>query len=83
MLGKSRATLHRQRNPKPPAEKAPAEPRAPHPAALSWAGQQALLAMLDSDRFADKSPAQVYAILLDEGIYLASIRTMRVIQPIL
>ncbi len=32
--------------------------------------------MLDSDRFADKSPAQVYAILLDEGIYLASIRTM-------
>ena len=76
LLGKSRATLHRQRNPKPPAEKAPAAPRAPHPAALSWAEQQALLAVLDSDRFADKSPAQVYAILLDEGIYLASIRTM-------
>ena len=35
-----------------------------------------LLAVLDSERFADKSPAQVYAILLDEGIYLASIRTM-------
>ncbi len=32
--------------------------------------------MLDSERFADKSPAQVWAILLDEGIYLASIRTM-------
>ena len=32
--------------------------------------------MLDSERFADKSPAQVYAILLDDGIYLASIRTM-------
>ena len=29
--------------------------------------------MLDSERFADKSPAQVYAILLDDGIYLTSI----------
>jgi len=76
LLGKSRATLHRQRNPQPPAGKAPAAPRAPHPAALSWAEQQALLAVLDSERFTDKSPAQVYAILLDEGIYLASIRTM-------
>jgi putative transposase len=76
LLGKSRATLHRQRNPVPAAEKAPPGPRAPHPAALSSAEQQALLAMLDSERFADKSPAQVYAILLDEGIYLASIRTM-------
>ena len=76
LLGKSRATLHRQRNPKPTAEKEPPAPRAPHPAALSWGEQQALLAVLDSDRFADKSPAQVYAILLDEGIYLASIRTM-------
>jgi transposase InsO family protein len=76
LFGKSRATLHRQRNPKPTAEKEPPAPRAPHPAALSWGEQQALLAVLDSDRFADKSPAQVYAILLHEGIYLASIRTM-------
>jgi hypothetical protein len=77
LLGKSRATLHRHRNPKPPpAEKAPSAPRAPHPAALSRAEQQELLAVLDSDRFADKAPAQVYAILLDEGTYLASIRTM-------
>jgi putative transposase len=76
LLGKSRATLHRQRNPEPPAGKEPAAPRAPHPAALTGAEQAALLAVLDSDRFADKAPAQVYAILLDEGIYLASIRTM-------
>ena len=76
LLGKSRATLHRQRNPAPAAEKAPPGPRAPHPAALTAAEQAALLAVLDSERFADKSPAQVYAILLDEGIYLASIRTM-------
>ncbi len=32
--------------------------------------------MLDSDRFTDKSPAQVYATWLDGGIYLASIRSM-------
>ena len=76
LLGKSRATLHRQRNPAPAAEKAPAGPRAPHPAALTAAGQEALLAVLDSERFADKSPAQVWAILLDEGLYLASVRTM-------
>ena len=76
LLGKSRATLHRQRNPVPAAGKAPPGPRAPHPAALTAAEQAALLALLDSERFADKSPAQVYAILLDDGIYLASIRTM-------
>ena len=76
LLGKSRATLHRQRNPAPAAEKAPAGPRAPHPAALTAAEQAALLAVLDSERFADKSPAQVWAILLDEGLYLASVRTM-------
>ena len=32
--------------------------------------------MLNEDRFADKSPPTVYATLLDEGIYLCSIRTM-------
>ncbi len=31
--------------------------------------------MLDSERFCDKAPAQIWATLLDEGIYLASIST--------
>jgi putative transposase len=35
-----------------------------------------VLAVLDSERFADKSPAQAWAVLLDEGCYLCSIRTM-------
>ena len=35
-----------------------------------------MLEALDNDRFADKSPAQVWAILIDEGCYLCSIRTM-------
>lgn len=32
--------------------------------------------MLTSDRFCDKSVAQTWATLLDEGIYLASMSTM-------
>jgi len=32
--------------------------------------------MLHSERFVDAAPAQVYATLLDEGVYLASERTM-------
>ena len=39
LLGKSRATLHRQRNPVPAADKAPPGPRAPHPAALIFQRQ--------------------------------------------
>ena len=31
---------------------------------------------LNSERFCDKAPAQVWATLLDEGVYLASISTM-------
>jgi putative transposase len=77
LLGKSRATLHRQRNPKPPAEKErPPAARAAHPAALSDAERDQVLAVLDNGRFADKSPAQAWAVLLDEGCYLCSIRTM-------
>jgi putative transposase len=68
LLGKSRATLHRQRNPRPAPERTEPAARAPHPASLTRDEQQALLAVLNSDRFADKSPAQVWAILLDEGI---------------
>ena len=77
LLGKSRATLHRQRNPAPaPVAPPAARPRAPHPAALSHAEQERLLAVLDATRFVDKSPAQAWAILLDEGVYLASVSTM-------
>jgi putative transposase len=76
LLGKSRATLHRQRNPRPAPERSQPAARAPHPASLTGEEQQALLAVLNSDRFADKSPAQVWAILLDEGVYIASVSSM-------
>jgi len=75
LVGQPRSTLYRQRNPRPQAERQP--PRAArHPAALSPGEREQLLAVLDSQRFADKSPAQAWAILLDEGIYLASVSTM-------
>lgn len=74
LLGKARATLYRQRNPRE-QERIPG-PRTVHPAALSPGEQEQLLAVLNAERFADKSPAQAWAVLLDEGIYLASVSTM-------
>jgi putative transposase len=76
LLGKSRATLHRQRKPEPAQDRKERARLALHPAALTPAERDAVLAVLNSDRFADKSPAQVWAILLDEGIYLASVSSM-------
>jgi len=46
------------------------------PLALSRAERELLLGLLDSERFADVTPAAVFAILLDEGRYHGSIRTM-------
>jgi hypothetical protein len=43
--------------------------RARPPLALSDVEQDLLLGVLDSERFADMSPAAVYATLLDEGRY--------------
>jgi putative transposase len=43
---------------------------------LSDAEREQVLAVLDSPRFADKSPGQVWAVLLDEGVYLCSQATM-------
>jgi putative transposase len=72
-LGAAPATIYRARNP-PTAR--PSKPRQPPPRALSDDEREAVLAELHSERFADCSPAQVWATLLDEGRYLASQRTM-------
>ena len=50
--------------------------RARPPLAFSTAEQEELLGLLNSERFADVAPAAVFAILLDEGCYHGSIRTM-------
>jgi transposase InsO family protein len=43
---------------------------------LSQEEREQVLDVLDSDRFAGKSPSQAWAVLLDEGRYYCSIRTM-------
>lgn len=69
-LGVARASYYRWRNPTPrPA-------RSPSPRALSEAEREAVLSVLDEERFADRAPGQVFATLLDEGVYLCSERTM-------
>jgi len=73
VLGVARATAYRHRL---PGVASPARPRRPPPLALSEQERSAVLGELHSERFADASPAQVYATLLDEGTYLASERTM-------
>lgn len=45
-------------------------------AALSETERSVLLLILNSERFADLAPAAVFAILLDEGRYHGSVRTM-------
>jgi putative transposase len=70
-LGVPRASLYRRMLPAVPHRVRPTPGRA-----LSAAERQAVLDHLHSQRFCDKAPAEVYATLIDEGIYLCSIRTM-------
>jgi putative transposase len=74
--GRPRATHYRHhRHSQPPPRPAPSAPR-PQPRALSLGERQQVLDVLHSERFCDQAPAEVYATLLDEGAYLASISTM-------
>jgi putative transposase len=70
-LAVSRASFYRAR--REPAPVAAERPRSS--LALPEALEQAILALLHSERFMDQSPYQVYARLLDEGRYLCSIRS--------
>jgi putative transposase len=54
---------------------APKDRPAP-PLALSPEEKQGVLAVLHSTRFLDQAPREIYATLLDEAIYLCSVRTM-------
>ena len=73
LLGRSRATHYRHRQ---PLRLGPPAPR-PTPAnSLSEAERQQVLTVLRSPEFCDLAPAQVWARLLDDGTYLCSIATM-------
>ena len=54
----------------------PPAPRPTPPNALSEAERQHVLAVLRSPEYCDLAPAQVWARLLDDGVYLCSISTM-------
>jgi putative transposase len=73
LTGKSRATVYRRRH---GVRSGCRERRPAAPNALSAGERGELLAVLDSPRFADKAPRQVWALLIDEGVYLASVATM-------
>jgi len=68
-----RSSLYRLRHPQPVKEQLP---RPSPPRALSPAEREAVHTLLNSARFQDSSPREVYATLLDEGIYACSISTM-------
>jgi putative transposase len=69
-----RSTFYRrQQFPRPVAVN---KSRPSPPLALGTAQRQTVIDLLHCDRFIDMAPHQVYASLLDEGIYHCSIRTM-------
>ena len=72
LTGVSRATATRRR-----ARTAPGPRTAVEPAnRLSRVERERVLEVLNSDEFVDQPPAQVYATLLERGVYLCSIATM-------
>ena len=67
-------THYRQhRTPRPAG---PPRPRPRSHRALTDTQVDEILAVLNSERFCDQAPAQIWATLLDEGRYLASVSTM-------
>jgi putative transposase len=73
LLGASRATVYRRRR-LPPQRPSTSRPEPANK--LTETERQHILAMLRSQEYCDLAPAQVWARLLDDGIYLCSISTM-------
>lgn len=73
-LGVSRATWYRRRAKS--VEASAAQRSRSHPRRLTDAERQAVVDALCSKEFQDRAPREVYAILLERGTYLCSIRTM-------
>lgn len=74
-LGLPRSTFYRlqQPLPLPPSQ---ARPKVCSPRALSRTEQQNVLSLLNSERFQEHAPREMYATLLDEGIYVCHWRSM-------
>lgn len=72
-LDLTRATAYRRLRPSSPRV---TRPRRPNHRRLSQAERTLVLELLDSERFIDQPPREVYATLLEEGRFFCSIRTM-------
>jgi putative transposase len=77
VVGAAQAGYYRRHRHSPAPERPEPIPHGERhqPRALSEAEEQVILDLLHSDRFVDVSPTEVWAILLDEGVYLGSIST--------
>jgi hypothetical protein len=74
-VGRPRASHYRRHRRSPAPPRLRVDPK-PQPRALTLAERQEVLELLHAERFVDLSPAEVWAILLDEGRYLCSESTM-------
>ncbi|MEU6019674.1 hypothetical protein ABZ826_38730, partial [Streptomyces sp. NPDC047515] len=70
-LGISRAAYYRHHR-QSPAPVRPYRQRRRHPRALAPAEEKRVLEVLRSPEFVDMAPGEIYAVLLDRGIYLCS-----------
>ena len=76
VLGVSRTGLYRERPPAVQSEvPVKTEPKR-SVRALSETERETVRQELNSERFQDQSPREIYATLIDEGRYLCSYRTM-------
>ena len=77
LTGMVRSTATRRRTAATAPTPAVSAPPAPDPVnKLTDLERRRVLEVLTSDRFVDLAPLQIYAQLLDEGVYLCSVSTM-------
>jgi putative transposase len=69
-------SAYQRHNRAPTIRKIPVCTKAKAARSLSAADRDHVIAVLHEERFMDKAPIEIYARLLDEGVYLCSIRTM-------
>jgi putative transposase len=74
-VGEAQARWYRRHRQSPPPPKPERVPK-PQPRALSEVERTELRRVLNSEEHVDEAPATIYAKLLDQGIYLASVPTM-------
>jgi len=76
VLAVARATFYRQKRPAPQPPVTIKKERPRNERRYSDEERSEILAVLNSEPFMDKSPEQIFAILAEQGKYMASARTM-------